>query len=252
MLSVLHNTVMTPTERTYAELRLAYDTFNARLFDGKLPTCLITLQREKRTCGYFSSRRFGTRQGETTDEIALNPEFFAVTPLIETLQTILHEMIHLWQAHFGKPGRGRYHNAEWADKMEAVGLMPSSTGQPGGKRVGDCMADYAIAGGKFTQVVEQLITEHGFGITWYDLHTSSASPCSATTAAMTNLPAAALEVPADHGVAVVPKLPRPGATNRSNRFKYRCPGCGASVWGKPGLRLGCIACAIELAVDNDA
>ena len=94
---------MTPTERTYAELKLAYDTFNARLFDGQLPACLITLQREKRTCGYFSSQRFGTRQGETTDEIALNPEFFAVTPLIETLQTILHEMIHLWQAHFGRP-----------------------------------------------------------------------------------------------------------------------------------------------------
>jgi hypothetical protein len=242
---------MEPTERTYHELKLAYDTFNARLFEGRLPTCLITLQREKRTCGYFSSKRFGTRQGETTDEIALNPEFFAVTPLIETLQTIVHEMVHLWQAHFGKPGRGRYHNAEWANKMEAVGLMPSSTGQPGGKRVGDCMADYAIAGGKFTQVVEQLLTEHGFAITWYDLHTAPAPPYPAASTAALNLPAAALQVPADHGVTVTPKLPAAGATNRSNRLKYSCGTCSLNVWGKPGLRLACLGCNVELEADDD-
>lgn len=44
---------MKPTVKTYAELQLAYDTFNARLFDGQLPECLITLQREKRTYGYL-------------------------------------------------------------------------------------------------------------------------------------------------------------------------------------------------------
>ena len=82
MRCVLHNTRTQPTPRTYSEFELAYVTFNHRLFDGELPPCLITLQREKRTYGYFSSNRFGNRQGETTDEIALNPEFFAVTPLM--------------------------------------------------------------------------------------------------------------------------------------------------------------------------
>ena len=99
-----------PTRETYSELQQAYEHFNQRLFDDALPHCLITLQREKRTCGYFSAARFASLDGSTTDEIALNPAYFAAVPIIETLQTLVHEMTHLWQHHFGKPGRARYHN----------------------------------------------------------------------------------------------------------------------------------------------
>ncbi len=156
-----------PTRVTYSELQQAYDHFNARLFGGQLPGCLITLQREKRTCGYFSAARFASLDGGTTDEIAMNPTYFAAVPLIETMQTMVHEMCHLWQHHFGTPGRGRYHNEEWASKMEAVGLMPSSTGQPGGKRTGDMMADYALSGGRFLEVCAELLTS-SFQLSWYD------------------------------------------------------------------------------------
>ena len=97
----------TPTAQNYTELQRAYDHFNQALFESALPACLITLQREKRTCGYFSHQRFADLDGRTTDEIALNPAYFAVVPLVETMQTLVHEMVHLWQAHFGKPGRGR-------------------------------------------------------------------------------------------------------------------------------------------------
>lgn len=62
---------MKPTTDTYTELLQAYDFFNGALFDGKLPSCLITLQREKHTCGYFSSKRFAHLNGELTDEIAI-------------------------------------------------------------------------------------------------------------------------------------------------------------------------------------
>lgn len=127
-----------PTTQAYAELQAAYVHYNNALFDGKLPFCLITMQREKRTYGYFSSRRFGNKHDKTmTDEIAMNPSYFGVVPLLEILQTLVHEMAHLWQFHFGEPGRRGYHNKEWAEKMEAIGLMPSSTGKPGGKKTGE-------------------------------------------------------------------------------------------------------------------
>lgn len=249
---VLHNTHMQPTATTYSELRQAYDVLNAELFSAELPPCLLTLQREKRTYGYFSRARFGTRTGETTDEIALNPEYFAVVPLLETLQTLGHEMVHLWQAHFGKPGRGRYHNAEWADKMEAIGLMPSSTGRPGGRRVGDSMADYMIPGGRFERAVARLVSERGFSISWYDLQPArmplyeSTSPVEAAS-----LPPAALSKATDDGlvVRVAGRAPAAGdgaVPDRSNRVKWSCPGCRASAWGKPGLRLGCIPCGLPL------
>lgn len=238
---------MEPTSQTYAELRVAYDAFNASLFDGKLPSCLLTLQREKRTYGYFSSARFGNRLGQTTDEIALNPEYFAVVPVIETLQTVAHEMVHLWQAHFGKPGRGRYHNAEWADKMEAIGLMPSSTGEPGGRRVGDIMADYVIPNGRFAGVVDELVRTKRFGITWFDRFTPPAPLYPvASTSTVAGVPPEAFEVPKDEGVATVPKVPAERSADRSNRVKYTCPSCSLNVWGKPAIRVGCMECSVEL------
>jgi predicted SprT family Zn-dependent metalloprotease len=240
---------MLPTKTTYTELQVAFDTFNASLFGGELPPCLLTLQREKRTYGYFSAKRFGTRAGETTDEIALNPEYFAVVPLVEVLQTVAHEMTHLWQSHFGKPGRARYHNAEWADKMESIGLMPSSTGLPGGRRVGDLMADYPIPNGRFTNVVEELLTSRRFGITWFDRFTPQAPLHPVATApAAGGMPEEAYAVPAREGVQLIPKAPTHAlAKDRSNRVKYTCGGCGLNAWGKPDIRLGCMTCCIELA-----
>ena len=157
----------TPHIEIALELQHAYDVFNRELFQGTLPTCMLTLQREKTSVGYFSAARFGNRLGQHTDEIALNPTYFSVVTILETLQTLVHEMVHLWQHHFGEPGRGRYHNGEWAKKMEAIGLMPSDTGQPGGKRVGDQMSDYAIEGGEFLRVARMLLTEE-FTLSWHD------------------------------------------------------------------------------------
>ena len=156
-----------PTRETYAELQQAYDHFNRALFGDELPGCLITLQREKRTCGYFSAERFAHVDGQTIDEIAINPAYFAVVPLTETMQTLVHEMCHLWQYRFGKPGRSRYHNEQWAAKMESIGLMPSSTGRPGGKRTGDLMANFAIEAGAFLGACAALLTSD-FRISWYD------------------------------------------------------------------------------------
>jgi predicted SprT family Zn-dependent metalloprotease len=241
----------TPTQAVYMELQQAYDHLNAMLFDAKLPACLITLQREKHTYGYFSSKRFASIAGSTTDEIALNPAYFGVTPVLETLQTLAHEMCHLWQAHFGTPGRGRYHNAQWASKMESIGLMPSSTGQPGGAKTGDCMADYVIEGGLFIEACKQLVTNQ-FHLSWYDRF----PPMPVVQAGARS---AALQMPQDAGGGepylsdwVANTLAESAATsdgkhqnttttNKSNRVKYTCL-CGTNIWGKPDLRVLCQQC----------
>ncbi|MFP5476104.1 MAG: SprT-like domain-containing protein [Gammaproteobacteria bacterium] len=245
-----------PTQETYEELQHAYSHFNRTLFDGALPACLITLQREKATCGYFSGARFASVDGAVTDEIALNPAYFAVVPLVETLQTLVHEMTHLWQSHFGQPGRGRYHNREWADKMESIGLMPSSTGQPGGSRTGDCMADYAIEGGSFLAACEALLTD-SFKLTWYDRFPAKEHVAFGASSLAQHLPAAAgggaapmAQMPNLATAVVTPAPPAEGEPpvrpNKSNRLKYRCC-CGVQVWGKPGLLIQCGACGSAFA-----
>ncbi len=47
----------TPTHSFYNYLEAAYNFFNAALFAGRLPTCLLTVQREKNVMGYFSANR---------------------------------------------------------------------------------------------------------------------------------------------------------------------------------------------------
>ena len=206
-----------PTKQAYGELQQAFEFFNRALFGGKLPHCLITMQRKKRTRGYFAPERWANRAGATTDEIAMNPEHFASRSVEETLSTLVHEMVHLWQKVHGKPGRGGYHNKEWAGMMESVGLMPSDTGAPGGKRTGDKVTHYIVQGGPFAQAYDRLLAK-GFTISWID----RAGP-------------------------ETPKKPSKSGT----RTKYTCDSCGLNAWAKPDVQLVCGLCDVELIPADD-
>lgn len=135
-----------PTAEFYEELQKIYQFFNVELFNNELPNCLITVQRKKRVMGYFSPNRWVDDKENKIHELALNPSYFASCNFIEVFQTIVHEMCHLWQFECGKPSRRTYHNKEWADKMESIGLIPSSTGKVGGKKTGQSMNDYPEKG----------------------------------------------------------------------------------------------------------
>jgi hypothetical protein len=227
-----------PTEQMYAELQEAFDFFNAELFADVLPACLITLQRQKRTQGYFSADRFTNRDGTRVDEIAMNPSYFAVQSIMECLQTLVHEMGHSWQSHFGSPGRTRYHNKEWADKMQNIGLMPSDTGRPGGKKTGDCMSDYVIPGGPFERAYKQLITKN-FALSWLDRFPVS----------MVNLAHTLHQLPEEVQLSITEEELQNLSINivehdakKQSTVRYRCPMCDARVWGKPKLELMCLQC----------
>jgi predicted SprT family Zn-dependent metalloprotease len=211
------NGAVKPTKETYDQFQQAYDYLNRSLFKSELPNCLITLQRRNRTYGYFSGDRFGRTDGVTTDEIALNPRHFHNRPVIEVLSTLAHEMAHLWQHHHGKPGRGRYHNREWAGRMKAIGLLPSSTGQEGGAETGDGMDHYILPDGPFDRAVRVLLTR-GFSIQWMET-----SPPAAGTQD---------ENEAEEGDGAE-------SAKSGKRVKYTCPCCRLNAWAKHDVRLLC-------------
>ncbi len=230
-----------PTETAYDELQIAYNHFNEQLFGGGLPNCLITLQREKRTYGYFSAKRFVNKTGDTTDEIAMNPSYFAGCPIEEIMQTLCHEMAHLWQFHFGNPGRGRYHNKEWAKKMESIGLMPSSTGKEGGAKTGDCMADYIIPGGDFEKCCNDLLTSD-FRISWADRFVAKerieTAISEGTIEDMTEeLSEWGVDITNSEGEIVLPE-------SKPTRTKYTCPNCKTNIWGKASINVLCGDCNV--------
>ena len=211
-----------PTRETYTELDEAYAHFNLQLFSGRLPRCVITLNRRKGTYGYFWADTWAEQGGRgVADEIALNPDHFANRSLPRLLSTLVHEMCHLEQHHFGTPGRRGYHNKQWGELMERVGLIPSSTGEKGGRRTGEKMSHYAQPAGPFELACTELI-DGGFKISWKALTTDAA-----------DTPAA--------------KRRRAARTaSAASKARYTCEGCRLNAWAKPGVHLVCGDCGVTM------
>lgn len=212
------NKIVDPTTMNYAGFREAYDFFNERLFGNRLPPCLITMQRKSRTYGYYAHERFGTRDGEhVTNELALNPAKFAGHSDREILSVLVHEMTHVEQAAFGKLPRKGYHDRQWAEMMKAVGLIPSTTGEPGGKQVGQSVSHYIEADGKFDKACTELMNA-GFVVPYVDLWTDDDDKKRATKAA--------------------------------SKTRYTCPDCDLNMWGKPDAHVICGDCDVAMAADG--
>ncbi len=218
---------------------------------GALPHCLLTVQRETNTMGYFSPDRWGNMKGEKAHEIAINPAYFASHTLVEVLQTLVHEQCHLWQQVSGlRKSRLGYHNREWARKMEGLGLMPSQSGLPGGKKTGQQMSDYPVSGGPFLQACQSLV-ESGYQISWVD-RIPAASESRQVRGEVTLLDDAYVSEAVDQLLSTrmeefVPDLTPLTAMmeekSKKNKSKYTCPGCDTNIWGKPLLQVTCDRCA---------
>lgn len=198
----------------YSTLDQAYKLFNKSLFDNQLPECIITLQRKnKKNHGYFHEKRFVSiadvkakkKKKKFADEIALNPDQWLSKNELEVFQTLAHEMCHSWQRNLcEKQPRAGYHDKVWGKKMEEIGLMPSNTGEPDGKKTGQQMMDYIIPNGKFEKLVTDFIKKNNIKFSSF-------------------------------------LLPSAAAKDRS-KTKYICPSCDAKIWGKPGMNVQCIDC----------
>lgn len=188
-----------PTRAQYGAYGNAYDHFNRELYGGRLPRCMLNFSRKsRRVLGFFAQDRWEHR-GERTHEISLNPDLLH-RPVIDVMSTLVHEIAHLWQVEFGTPSVG-YHNEEWALHMEAIGLMPSNTGRPGGRRTGQQMSHYIIEGGPFHLAFQAMPPE--YLLPWQS-----------------------------GGIPAVSRAAK-------NKITYLCPACGLRVWGKPHISIVC-------------
>jgi hypothetical protein len=156
-------------------------------------------------------KRASGGEHDTVSEIALNPQKWRKLPIDENLSTLVHEMCHLQQHTFGKPSRRGYHNREWAGMMEAVGLIPSHDGKPGGRKTGQNMSDYIEPGGRFALSCGAFL-ELGYDLSFHDLSDEVEGK------------------------------------ERQNKTKFTCTSCGANAWGKPDLQIDCRGCRQPMLV----
>lgn len=196
----------TPVKQ-YSDFDEVYDFFNHELFDGKLPICMITLNRKKGLNGYFWAGKFSNRDnGDKVDEICLNPDTFSDQNDESILATLVHEMCHLQQQHFGKPSKNGYHNKEWFQIMESVGLI----GNGKGRKVSTDIA----SGGRFENACDLLVSS-GFKINWQSVPESD----------------------------IEKKIRK---TKKASKTKYTCEECGLNAWAKPDVSIGCGDCGTIL------
>lgn len=250
-----------PTRESYKELETAYDFYNTHLFGGELPAVLFTYQRNRRTYGFFTPERFGTKDGEHSHELAMNPVYFALQPAETILANLVHNMVHVWQYQNGKPGTQGYHNREFADRMKAAGLHPSDTSAAGGKETGEKMGHYIVPGGPFIVATRELLAS-AWALTWFDrfppMDARPGAQAPGSAGPGTDGPPVDLDDEAepvspsmvDEVEGLAGDLVVPMQENRSNRHKYSCPECAANVWGKPGLHVLCGDCGLRLAEEG--
>ena len=199
----------------YGELRSLYDRCNTTFFGDTLPPCMILLRVKRNAAGYFQPACWsrhglagaGSTEAKRHDAIALNTTIFNARTEAEILSTLVHEMTHLWQEHYGDnvPTKN-YHNREWARKMASLGLMPSVTGAPGGKQTGVHISHYILDHGWFASLYAELADPGQPLFTWQE----------------------------------TPKLNT--AKDQPKKYKYVCAYCEQKAWAHEGARLSCADC----------
>lgn len=212
-----------PTLENAAYWQFLTKVINERFFGGELPETMVTFTHRRRALGYFCSCAFEDGAGRIAHEIAMNPDWFETVGFAQTLSTLGHELTHLWRhVHGGKNRKGGvdapgYHSAVWANKMESIGLMPSDTGKPGGKRTGYRVSDYIIEGGRFDLFCREL------QISGVDLLWRTAKPRAHA---------------ADPEVISVTAAP-----GKKAKTGFICRGCGERAWARKSAQFDCRRCS---------
>jgi predicted SprT family Zn-dependent metalloprotease len=215
-----------PTNAQFAAYRAMWSYFNTELFGGALGHVILNFSRRARSLGFFAPERWTDGSNQTTHEVSLNPSYLTRENMKDSASTLVHEMAHLWRHVQPNPPRNGYHDTQWADMMESIGLMPSATAAPGGQRTGYKMSHYIVAGGAFEVAFEAMPEScrlpYVCGVDEDAIGKKGKAKAKAKEAA------------------------------RKVKLKYSCPECELNVWGRAGLRLRCEACDEELATADDA
>lgn len=218
---------MKPTTEQYDAYKMMFDHFNVELFEGKLPNVLLNLSRSgsSRTVAFFAPDRW--RKGEqVTHEISINPRHLRADSAEYTAASLVHEMAHLWQHVHGTPPRRGYHDKAWTSKMVAIGLQPRNA------KTGE------IAKSAHQMTVGDVLPDGSFAKAFASLPPGALLPWSCEEAA----PRATVkkeEGEQGEGGEGEGESETPAPVSK-NKVKYSCPKCNANVWGKQGLKIGCV------------
>lgn len=207
----------TKMSRAVSQLEHIYNSLNADFFGGGLPTPIITVQSKPGTMGHCSVAKVWQRPDGHTYELNVAAEVLNY-PIEETLDTMIHEMVHLYCRENGikEVSRGgTYHNGKFKTEAERRGLECYQTGCYGwNTRPSDRLIEYALSK------------------EWNEIRIgrNTLPPAMRTGASGTPQPGAAT----------------PGGKRPSSTRKVVCPKCGQSVRATRRVNIICGVCMTQM------
>lgn len=226
--TVQSKTENSPTAELYADFDFIRHYLTDRHFAGSMPPCVVTFNRRPRGIAYIGADTFENIVGETAHELSFNIAKLRQHDDRFAMSVVACALVGVWRQTHGPRGKGNrpptkgYCDRSMASKMEEIGLVPSDTGTPDGKkRTGYGISYYIAEGGPFDLDARELLAT-GFRIRWRD-HPSQ-------------LPRI------EHDEASSEGAPQKKAT----RVRFECPECEQLAWAKATAVLECGVCHCAL------
>ena len=208
----------TKMSRAVSQLEHIYNALNTDFFQDELPIPIITVQSKPGTYGHCTTSKVWQRKDGGAYELNIAAEVLNY-PIEETLDTMLHEMVHLYCRENGikEVSRGgKYHNKRFKAEAERRGLVCVPCGQYGWNTTpSDNLVEYALSKG------------------WNEIKIGRGRfpPIIRTGASGT----------AQTGAETTGGGKRPSSTR-----KLQCPKCGCSVRATKTVRIMCMDCMEQM------
>lgn len=207
--------------RAVSQLEHIFNKMNTDFYGGSLPVPIITVQSKPGTYGHCTVAKVWKKKNGETYELNIAAEVLSY-PIEETLDTMLHEMIHLYCREHGiqECSRGgTYHNGKFKELAEKVGLECFKTPNAGwNTKPSDKIIQYALDN-DWSEIVIQ----------------------RETTGMRRSAPT---------GTCITITTGTTGERRPSSTRKYVCPCCGNSVRATKDVRIACLDCNKEMIKVN--
>ena len=207
----------TKMSRAVGQLEKIYFHLNEDFFDGALPVPIITASGARGTMGHCSATKIWRRKDDDAYELNIAAEVLNY-PIEETLDTMIHEMVHLYcrENNIKEVSRGgMYHNGRFKEEAEKRGLECFKHGQYGWN----------------TRPTEKLV-EYALSKEWNEI-------CISRNGGLPGIRIGATGTGLNSGMVG-------GERRTSSTRKLQCPCCKNSVRATKDVRIMCMDCMQQM------
>lgn len=228
------------TLEVYSKFQKAIDSIEKVFFLGKdrkkFPKFVFAINNKCKSAVAFVSPNalFDKTDGKKVQYLGVNPRYLNMGTAY-VLQTLCHELCHVYEHAYIHIPRGGYHDKQWHELMISCGLEPvyQNTSKTS-------VSDRIIEGGEFESFVKAFEEENPnfFNVVAF------------TQSVVSRWKESNPESEADEEGATADNADKPVKIYNRNKIKYICPKCNAKVWGKAGLHVTCSDCGEDFVEEE--